>query len=162
MALIKNKARKHKTPLHRELNVVPAKAGGVYFTGAYIVREAAAATAIPGADAAGVVPLGVLVEPMFPDDPDLARSHHLNNAAGGDGVLTHDTAERVLRYAQNGEWEFDVAGGTPLAGGKAYLVDDDTVHADAGVTANDIVAGHFTRPGTRSGAWFIDISRRGI
>lgn len=160
MALTKNKARKHKTPLHRALNVVQAKAATVYFTGMYIVREAAAATAIPGDDAAGVVPLGVLVEPMFPDDPDLARNHHLDNTSGADGVLTHDTAERVLRYAQNGEWEFDVSAGTPMAGEPAFLVDDDTVSAAA--TTNSIIAGHFTRPGTRTGAWFVDISRRGI
>ncbi len=158
MALSKNKQRTHK--LHqRQLNIVPASAGGEFFSGAYVCSDAAG-LAVRGADTAGLVPLGVLVEPLLQDDPD-QTSHHLDNRTGSNGVLTGapEVIERVVRYDQAGEYAFAVSAGTALAGQRAFLVDDDTVSASA--TANSLVAGHFTRPAP-NGGWFIDISRRGI
>jgi hypothetical protein len=167
MPLAKNKQREHK--LHeRALNIAPANAGDVFFVGAYLVREAATVLATPGVDAAGVVPLGVVVEAMFPDDPDFSRTAHLDNTAGADGIVEGgpERVERAVRYDQIGEYAFplDPASDPPKVGSPAYLVDDDTVAAQAGVgepSVNGIIAGHFTRPAPHGG-WFIDIARRGI
>jgi hypothetical protein len=147
----------------REINVVPANAGDVFYVGAYLCREAATGVVIPGADTAGVVPLGVVVEHMFPDDPDANLSAHLDNTSGADGTITAsnglDVHARVVRYDQAGEWAFAVASGTPKVGDNAYLVDDNTVQP--GATTNRIIAGWFTRPAP-NGGWFVDISKRGI
>lgn len=157
-ALTKNKVRAHK--LHeRALNVAPANAGDVFYVGAYIVREAATGLATPGGDIASVVPLGVIVEDLFPSDPDAAETAHLDNTNGADGVITaDDDMERVVRYDQVGEYDFAVINGTPKVGDPAYLSDDNTVSVTS--LTNSIIAGHFTRPG--KDGWFIDIARRGI
>jgi len=154
--LAKNIVRKHKAH-QRRLNVIGANAGEAFFTGAYVLREAAAdlGTNVVGA---GLVPLGVLVEPLFPDDPD-QLAHHLDNTNGSDGVVTggQDEAERALRYDQAGEYAFAVSGATPKTEDPAYLVDNNTVSAaDPG---HGIVAGVFTRP-AGGGEWYVDIARR--
>lgn len=163
MALIKNKLRQHKVH-DRHMNIAPGKGGAVIYAGAYVVREAATDFVIPGADLAGVVPLGVVGERMFSDDPDRDLLAHLDNTGLPDGVVTAIGSERAVRYDQAGEWLFAVAGAAvPRVGDPAYLVDDDTVSAEngAGLAAvNGVIAGHFTRPGP--GGWFIDISRRGF
>ncbi len=157
--LIANKNRQGKVH-RRRLNVAPATAGVEYYVGAYVCVNTATGLAVRGADAANLRPLGVLVETMFPDDPDQIH-HHLDNSAGADGVLqgNPEVAERVVRYDQAGEYAFEVSAGTARVGQPAFLVDDDTVSANA--TVNNVIAGHFTRPAP-DGGWFIDISRRGI
>ncbi|HVF61668.1 MAG TPA: hypothetical protein VNJ70_17820 [Thermoanaerobaculia bacterium] len=160
--LAKSIVRQHKVH-ERKLNVAPADAGKVFWVGAYLVREAATGLAIPGVDAAGVKPLGVVVENEFDSLTGLA---HLDNTLGADGVLTGRTSERVVKYDQTGEFAYAVTGAaTPKVQDPAYLVDDNTVTAVApGVgqpSVNGIIAGHFTRPAP-AGGWFIDISRRGI
>lgn len=158
MALIKNIVREHKVH-ERAINVIGANAGEVYFTGAYILREAATALATVAAPGAGMIPLGVVVEPLFPADP-ADTSAHLDNSAAADGVVRGDTqgSERVVRYDQRGEYAFTVDSGMPKPEDPAYLVDDDTV--DTADPGHGIVAGVFTRPAPRAGQWFIDIARR--
>ncbi len=160
MPLTRNRLRQHKVH-QRALNAAPGKAGEQYFVGAYLVREAASPLAVPGTDLDGARPLGVIVEAMFPDDPDLSRHHHLDNRTGSDGIVegSPERVERAVRYDQAGEYAFTVAAGTPLVGNPAFLVDDDAVSADA--TTFSVVAGWFTRPAPEGG-WFIDIGKRGL
>lgn len=160
--LTKSLVRQHKVH-ERHLNVAPADAGKVFWVGAYLVREAATGLAIPGVDAAGVIPLGVVVENEM---DSLTGAAHLDNTLGADGALTGSTSERVVKYDQVGEHAFAVTGvAVPKVGDPSYLVDDNTVTAVAPgagqPSVNGIIAGHFTRPAP-VGGWFIDISRRGI
>ena len=156
-ALTQNVMRRYKAH-KRSLNIAPAAAGGEFFNGSYVCAKGG--LALPGADVPGLVPLGVLVEPLFPDNPDNIH-HHLDNRNGGPGVIQGhpEVAERVVRYDQIGEYSFAVQGSEPLVGSPAYLVDDNTVSFDA--TVNLIIAGHFTRPAP-GGGWFVDSSRRGL
>lgn len=155
MALSKNKIREHKVHT-RAINEAPVNAGSTIYVGGFICREAATGVIIPGADVAGLVPLGVAVEPMFPDDPDKALSAAYNNATGADGTVTGSGSERAVRYDQVGEYAFAVDSGTPKVGDPAYLIDDDTV--DTAVNTSGIVAGVFTRPAP-GGGWFVDIAK---
>lgn len=147
----------------RALNSAPANAGSVFYVGAYLCREAATGVVVPGADTAGLVPLGVVVEPMNNDDPNNNLTAHLDNTNGADGTITAanhlDVHTRTVRYDQVGEYSFAVESGTPKVGAVAYLFDDNTV--DTAATTNGIIAGHFTRPAP-NGGWFVDISKRGI
>ncbi|HNU81939.1 MAG TPA: hypothetical protein PKO05_00720 [Thermoanaerobaculia bacterium] len=159
MALTANKIRKHK--LHeRAINVAPVNAGSKIYVGAYICREAATGVVIPGTDAASLVPLGVVVEPLFPSDPDLAIDAAFDNTSGADGTVTATATARAVNYDQAGEYEFTLDGGsdTPKIGQIAYLVDDDTVST---TSTHLVIAGVFTRPGP-SGGWFVDIGKRGV
>src|SRR5262245_16106613 len=125
-ALAKNIIRATKAH-ERRLNVVPANAGEKFYNGAYILREAAAAVGT-NTLAAGNIPLGVLVEPLLPSDPDKAQNHHLDNTDGDDGTFNADgTGDRLLRYDTEGEYSFAVSTGTPKVGDPAYLVDNNTV-----------------------------------
>ncbi len=156
----KNLVRDHKVH-QRNLNMIGANAGEVFYNGAYVWREAATDLATQAAPAAGMVPLGVIVEPMFPDDPE-STTAHLDNTNGADGVVRGDAtgSERAIRYDQCGEYAYDVDGATPKTEDPAYLVDNDTVSAaDPG---HGIVAGVFTRPAPKAGQWFIDIARRSV
>lgn len=158
-ALAKNKSREHKVH-ERQMNIVGANAGETFYTGGYLLREAATGLGTKVV-AAGNVPLGVITEQMFPDDPDKALTHALDNSAGLDGVVSpvDDGCLRCLRYDQRGEYAFAVASGTPKVGAPAYLVDDNTV--DTAASATGISAGTFTRPAA-GGGWFIDIAKRGV
>jgi hypothetical protein len=162
-ALAKNYARPHK--LHeRAVNLAPVNAGSKIYVGAYLCREGASGVVVPGADTAGLVPLGVVVESMFPDDPDLARVAAYDNTNGADGTVDGDEGQRAVRYDDAGQYAFVVSAGTPVVDAVAYLVDDNTVSANA--TTNSIVAGIFKRPAPNgpSGAvfWYVDIARRGL
>lgn len=159
MALSANKIRKHK--LHeRAINTAPVNAGSKIYVGAYLCREAATGVVIPGADAAGLVPLGVVVEPLFPDDPDLAIDAAYDNTNGADGAVTGATAVRAVNYDQVGEYAFSLyeGSGTPVVGQLAFLMDDDSVST---TSENGVIAGVFTRLAPGSG-WFVDISKRGV
>lgn len=127
---------------------VPVNAGSVIFAGAIVCREAASALGVPGADTAGLVPLGVAVD-------------ELDNTNGADGEVNGADGVRYVRVDVQGEYEFPLEEGstTPLPDGFAYIVDDDTVSADA--TTNELILGKFTRPGP-DGGWFVDIERRPI
>lgn len=159
MALSANKIRKHK--LHeRAINTAPVNAGSKIYVGAYLCREAASGVVIPGADAAGLVPLGVVVEPLFPDDPDLAISAAYDNTNGADGAVTGSSAVRSVNYDQRGEYLFALDSGsdTPKVGGLAFLADDDEVST---TSTHGVIAGVFTRPG-EGGGWYVDIGKRGV
>lgn len=158
MALSANKIRKNK--LHeRAINTAPVNAGSKIYVGAYLCREAASGVVIPGADAAGLVPLGVVVEPLFPDDPDLAISAAYDNTNGADGAVTGSSAVRSVNYDQRGEYLFALDSGsdTPKVGGLAFLADDDEVST---TSTHGVIAGVFTRPGP--GGWFVDVGKRGV
>ena len=154
-ALAKNVMRPHKVH-DRNINIVPADAGKVFYVGAFICREAGTGVAIPATDTAGLVPLGVVVESMFPTDNDKALTAALDNSTGADGSIDADgEGTRCVRYDQCGEYAFAITGSTPKVGQNAYLHDDNLV----GVTSSNLVkAGVFTRPGP-NGTWFVDISR---
>lgn len=158
-ALAKNKSREHKAH-ERQMNVVGANAGETFYVGGYLLREAATGLGTL-VIAAGNVPLGIIAEPMFPDDPDKTINYALDNSVGGDGVVAtlDDGCLRCLRYDQRGEYAFAVEAGTPKVGAPAFLVDDNTVTATASATG--IIAGVFTRPAP-GGGWFIDIAKRGV
>ena len=157
-ALAANKLRSNKAH-ERCLNSAPVNAGSKIFVGAYLCREAGTGVVIPGADAAGLIPLGVVVEQEFPDDPDVARTAALDNTDGADGSISGTTFTRCVRYDQVGEYAFVVSGGTPKVGQVAYLVDDATV--SPAITTHGIVAGVFTRPDQGGLGWLVDISFRG-
>ena len=154
-ALAKNVMRPHKVH-DRNINIVPADAGKVFYVGAFICREAGTGVAIPATDTAGLVPLGVVVESMFPTDNDKALTAALDNSTGADGSIDADgEGTRCVRYDQTGEYAFAITGSTPKVGQNAYLHDDNLV----GVTSSNLVkAGVFTRPGP-NGTWFVDIDR---
>lgn len=158
-ALAANKIRNKKVH-HRALNSAPVSAGSVLYIGAYLCREKATGVVIPGADADGLVPLGVVVEQEFQDDPDTSRDAAIDNTDGADGSISGTTFTRCVRYDQVGEHAFVVTGGTPKVGAPAYLVDDGTV--SPAITTHGIIAGVFTRPDQAGLGWLVDISRRGL
>jgi hypothetical protein len=126
---------------------LPAAAGSVLFVGALIATNAAG-QAVPASDTAGLKVQGVCRE-------------GLNNANGAAGTLgataDYTDAVRYVRVDTQGEWLFDVSGGTPTPGANAFVVNDNTV--SAAPTANSIVAGRFTRPYS-STSWFVDLERK--
>jgi hypothetical protein len=125
---------------------IPVKAGARIFLNA-ITCTGADGLAVPGSDTEGLRAQGVAWKP-------------LDNTAGSDGTLG-DTfnsfgAVRFVEVDSRGEWEFPFLGTTPNPGDDAFLVDDNTVST---ATANSILLGKFTRPGS-PGKWFVDIDRR--
>jgi hypothetical protein len=125
---------------------IPVKAGARIFLNAITCTDADG-LAVPGADTAGLRAQGVAWKPF-------------DNTAGSDGTLG-DTfnsfgAVRFVEVDSRGEWEFPFTGDPPKTGDDAFLVDDNTV---ATATANSILLGKFTRPGS-PGKWFVDIDRR--
>ena len=133
--------------LHQpQILALPAAAGAVLFVGALVATNAAG-QAVPASDTAGLTVQGVCRE-------------GLNNSFGAAGTLgtTGDymDAVRFVRVDAQGEWLFNVSGGTPKPGGIAYVVDDNTVSAV--FTNNAVQAGRFTRPYGPS-TWFIDVER---
>lgn len=125
---------------------IPVQAGARIFLNS-IVCTGADGLAVPGADVDGLRAQGVAWKPF-------------DNTNGADGTLG-DTfnafgATRFVEVDSRGEWELTVEGPTPKAGDDAYVVDDDTV---ATATANSILLGRFTRPGS-PGKWFVDLDRR--
>ena len=125
---------------------LPAAAGAVLYVGA-LVATIGSGRAVPASDTAGLVVQGVCRE-------------GLNNANGAAGTLgttaDYTDAVRFVRVDAQGEWLFQVVGGSPKPGGIAYVVDDNTV--SAAFTDNNVQAGRFTRPYGPS-TWFIDIER---
>lgn len=143
-ALAKNAQRSHK--LHNlRLVALPVKAAETIFAGALVCTDANG-LAVPGADAAALTFQGVAYRGF-------------DNAEGANGVV--DGSHGSVRYCeveQNGPWSFAVDGATPKAGQDAFLVDDNTVSADA--TTNSIKVGRFVEPDAlSSGAWFVDVER---
>lgn len=123
-------------------NLVPVNAGSVIYRGALVMREAAADVAVPGADTASCVFLGVSLE-------------ELDNTSGADGSVTATAAARAVRVDRTGAWAFAISGSTPKRGDVAYIVDDNTV-ALAATPTNDIAVGRFLRPAP-AGGWYVDI-----
>lgn len=162
-ALAKNFARPHK--VHQaQTNIVGVAATEKIYLGAFICRDTDG-HAIPGEDAASLVPLGVTVPAKFDTaDPDLSVTAAFDNTDGADGVITGNTAVRAVVYDQAGEWAFALHANssTPKVGNAAYLSDDNTVTADGTETTYGIKVGVFTRPApSPSGGWFVDISKMG-
>jgi hypothetical protein len=135
--------------LHRsQLLAIPVAADTAIWTGA-IVCTNAAGLAVPGADAAGLAPHGV-------------THRGFDNRGGAAGTIPGSSnlfgAERFVQVDTAGEWEFLVSAGAPKPGGAAFIVDDNTVSANA--TNNNLKIGTFTRAGNQGG-WFVDVERRG-
>jgi hypothetical protein len=125
---------------------LPVKAGARLFLNAIVCTDLTG-LAVPGADTAGLRAHGVAWKSF-------------DNTNGADGTLG-DTfnafgAARYVEADTRGEWELTVTGAAPKPGDDAFVVDDDTV---ATVTANSILLGQFTRPGS-PGKWFVDLDRR--
>jgi len=158
--LARNYGRPHKVH-DRAINIAPINAGEKLYVGGYLLREAATGLATKVV-AEGNVPLGVIVEQLFPDDPDKSMDEAYDNTTGSDGVLTNtlgnEVAERCVRYDRKGEYLFLVEGGTPKVEGLAYLVDDNTTSPVE--TAEGVIAGHYTRPGPLASTWYVDIEQR--
>jgi hypothetical protein len=126
---------------------LPAAAGAVLFVGALIATNAAG-QAVPASDTAGLKVQGVCREGF-------------NNSFGAAGTLgttaDYTDAVRYIRVDTQGEWLFEVSGGTPTPGAPAFVVNDNTV--SAAPTANSIPAGKFTRPYSAT-SWFVDLERK--
>jgi len=126
---------------------LPAAAGAKLFVGALTATDASG-LAVPASDTAGLTVEGVCRQGL--DNTD--------GAAGSLGTAEdYSDAVRFVRVDAQGEWLFTVSAGTPLPGGTAFVVDDNTVSASA--TTNNIPAGKFTRPYGAS-AWFVDVERK--
>lgn len=159
--LTANLIRDHKVH-QRRTNVAPANAGEKFFTGGYVLREAATAFATKVV-AAGNIPGGVLVEPLTSDDPERDKDCHLDNTNGANGVVNaaEDDYQRAVRYDQCGEYIFAISGDAPVVDQVVYLVDDNTVSVvDPG---HGVVAGVAKRPGKQiSGGWFVEIDNAAL
>jgi hypothetical protein len=147
-ALTANAHRMHSVHQPQFLPI-PVQAGARIHLNA-IVCTGADGLAVPGEDADGLRAQGVAWKPF-------------DNTNGADGTLgdafNSFGATRFVEVDSRGEWEFPVLAGsgpTPKPGDDAYVVDDDTV---ATATANSILLGRFTRPGS-PGKWFVDLDRR--
>lgn len=139
MALVADTMR-HTTTVSHRLAAVPVKAATVIYAGGGVCTDANG-LAVPAADAAGLVSVG------------LAR-YGYDNTTGSDGVISDDS-ERFVEVDTGAVASYTVAGGTPGAGRLAYWVDDDNVSADPGVNA--VVAGRFVQPNPlKSGHWLVD------
>jgi len=125
------------------LNAVPVNAGSVIYAGALVMREAAADVAVPGADTASCIFLGVSLD-------------ELDNTSGADGSVTATANARSVRVDRAGAYAFAISGSDPKRGDLLYIVDDNTVGL-AAVPDNDIVVGRALRPAP-SGGWFVDIT----
>jgi hypothetical protein len=159
-ALAANYIRPHKVH-HQKTNLAPANAGEKFYTGCYVLREAATGLATKVV-AAGNIPLGVIPPPLFSDDPIRDTDAHLDNTNGADGVIDGSgTYVRCVLYDTVDEYGFAVGAGTPKVGDPAYLADDNTVQTtDPGA---GVVAGQFTRPCEQiSGGWFVDITNAAL
>lgn len=122
----------------------PAKLAAAIFTGALVCREAASNLAIPAADNAGLVVLGVAMEDV---------------TATANGSYTVPSSN-LVQVDHDGIWSFKTGATEPKAGDNAYVLDDNTlgVAADA---ANDVLVGQFLRPNPyAAGEWFVDLMRR--
>lgn len=142
------------------ITVAPVNAGSVIYVGAYVCREAATGVVIPGADAAGLIPLGVALPGRFGTDPEMTVSAAYDNTDGADGTLSGTAQVRCVLIDGEGLHAFAVESGTPKVGDPAYLYDDNTV--DTAATTNGIIAGTFVQPAPATGQWLIDVSKRGV
>lgn len=125
---------------------LPVKADARIYLNAIVCTDPTG-LAVPGSDTPGLRAHGVAWKSF-------------DNTGGADGTLG-DTfnafgAARYVEVNSRGEWEFTVTGAPPKPGDDAFVVDDDTV---ATATANSILLGQFTRPGS-PGKWFVDLGRR--
>lgn len=128
---------------HEQTNIVPVAADAIIFRSAIVMRESGASAAVPGADTAGAVFLGIALEA-------------LDNTGGLDGTVTGTAYERAVSVSRIGEYAFAVDGATPKVGQVALIVDDNTVSADA--TSNNVACGKFTGPAPDA-RWWVDIAR---
>jgi hypothetical protein len=125
---------------------IPVEAGVRIFLNA-IVCTNAEGLAGPVYDGLSLRAQGVAWKPFDNTDGDSGTLGDTFNSFG---------AARFVEVDSRGEWEFAILAPMPKPGDNAYVVDDDTVSA---VTANSVLLGKFTRPGS-PGKWFVDIERR--
>lgn len=136
------------------LNVVPAKGDKIFYGGSILCRNSSG-LGVPGTDTAGLRVLGIVTQPM-------------NTTGLADGSYGYgDALLRCVQYDQTGEWAIAITGSdVPKVDGLAFLVDDNTVTADApgvGATSvNGIIVGRFTRPAQAPNTWFVNILYRGV
>jgi hypothetical protein len=162
-ALTANYDRPHMVH-HQKTIFSPANAGEKFFTGGYVLREAATGV-VTKVVAAGNIPLGVIPHaPLSSDDPLRDVDAHLDNTNGADGAIDgNGSYVRCVLYDTVDNWGFALAAGsaTPKVGETAYLVNDNevsTVDPGAGVAA-----GTFSRPCEQiSGGWFVNITHAAL
>lgn len=145
MALISNIQRTFKA--HRDqILVAPAKAGHIFYVGGAVSFDADGLV-VPGISDGAVRAAGVLVTQKFPSNPRNITSQ-LDSQSLSDGVVEFDTL---------GRYHFPNVIGSPVVGGWAYIVDDDTVSSTP--TVEGIILGEFAQDRGGTG-WFVDIGRR--
>lgn len=157
MALIANMTggRKHKA--HRnQILVAPAKAGHVFYVGGAVSLDAGGLV-VPGVADGAIRAAGVVVSQKFPYDPKNITSQ-LDTRNSSDGVMDGDTCTNCVEFDTVGRYHFTNVVGSPVVGGWAYLVDDDTVSATP--TPEGIVLGEFTQ--SKDGGWFVDLEKRNL
>lgn len=157
MALIANMTggRKHKA--HRnQILVAPAKADHVFYVGGAVSLDAGGLV-VPGVSDGAIRAAGVLVSQKFPFDPKNITSQ-LDTRGGSDGVMAGDTCTNCVEFDTVGRYHFTNVLGSPVVGGWAYLVDDDTV--SAAPTTEGIVLGEFTQ--AKDGGWYVDVGKRNL
>jgi len=127
------------------LTALPVKAGSAVYTGALTCTETASGLAVPGSDSVGLTFQGV-------------AHRGFDNSSGTDGVVDATNSTRYCEVDDNGPYSFPIQGSTPLAGQDAFIVDDNTVSADA--TVQNIRCGKFRQPdGLNTGWWLVDLER---
>lgn len=157
MALISNLSggRRHKA--HRNKNLVaPAKAEHVYYVGGAVSFDASGLV-VPGVQDGAIRAAGILVSQKFPYDPRNITSQ-LDTRGSTDGSMSGDECTNCVEFDTTGRYHFLNVLGSPVVGGWAYLVDDDTVSADP--TLEGIVLGEFAQ--SKDGGWFVDIGKRNL
>lgn len=139
----------------RMVGIAPVNAGSKILVGSLVCREAATGVVIPAADTSNLVCIGVAVESMFPDDPDLARLAAYDNTDGADGVVNDDgTGERCIRFDGGGLYLFAVTGSSPKVGDRVYVVDNNTVGLESEST-NHVYVGKLFEPGPAADSWYV-------
>ena len=143
----------------RQLTSAPAAAGEIFYVGALVAYDHEGFLRPAADDLSLALPAGVVVESKFPDDPS-AHHAHLDNRNGSNGSIVGDRYERAVTFDTIGHYFFPNVTGSPIPGGIAWIVDDDTVSATP--NQSGLAAGIFLHPGVdqfRQAGWYVDISR---
>ena len=143
----------------RQLTSAPAAAGEIFYVGALVAYDQEGFLRPAADDLSLALPAGVVVESKFPDDPAAIHAH-LDNRNGSNGSIVGDRYERAVTFDTIGHYFFPNVTGSPIPGGIAWIVDDDTVSATP--NQSGLAAGIFLHPGVdqfRQAGWYVDISR---
>lgn len=153
MALTRNVLGQRLKAHRFQLTTGPAKAGHLFFLGA-IVSVDAEGRLVPGVADGAIRAAGIVVTKKFPQDPN--KNYHLDTRNGSDGEWVSERCDNCVEYNQAGEYYFTNIIGSPVVGGWAYVVDDDTVSATP--TVEGIILGEFTQ--NKGVGWYVDVGRK--